>query len=61
MDKIVPGDRFLIQSGNIGLTWTLTITNVQSDWSIGTLEPSRENPAPVFPSRGASAALIPKT
>jgi hypothetical protein len=60
LDKIVPGDRFLIQSGNIGLTWTLTLTNVQANLSIGSLEPVRENPAPAFPARGTYGALIPK-
>jgi len=58
--KIAPGDRFRIQSGNIGMTWTLTVTNVESDTSIGSLAPSRENPAPAFPSRGAPAALLPE-
>ena len=58
--KIMPGDRFRIQSGTIGRTWTLTITKVEADHSIGTLEPARVNPTPAFPLRGANAALIPK-
>ncbi len=58
--KIMPGDRFLIQSGTIGRTWTLTITKVEADRSFGSLEPSRVNPTPAFPLRGANAALIPK-
>jgi hypothetical protein len=60
LDKVAQGDKFLIQSGNIGLTWTLTITNAQSDHSIGSLVPSQVNRTPAFPSRGAYAALIPK-
>ena len=52
LHKIVPGDRFLIHSGIIGMTWTLTITQVEADHSIGTLEASRVNPAPSFPQRG---------
>jgi hypothetical protein len=58
--KVVPGDRFLIRSGIIGMTWTLTITNVDAGLSIGTLEPSRADPPPAFPRRGWNAALIPK-
>jgi hypothetical protein len=58
--RIMPGDRFLIQSGNIGLTWTLTITRVEADRSFGSLEPVRENPTPAFPGPGANAALIQK-
>ena len=60
LDRIVQGDRFLIQSGYIGMTWALTITNVEADHSTGTLDPSQRAPAPAFPSRGAYAALIPK-
>ena len=58
--KIMPGDRFRIQSGTIGMTWTLTITKVEADRSFGNLEPSQVNPMPAFPLRGANAALIPK-
>jgi len=58
--KIMPGDRFLIQSGTIGMTWTLTITKVEADRSFGNLEPSQVNPTRAFPLRGAKAALIPK-
>jgi hypothetical protein len=61
LDKVAPGDRFRIQSGNIGMTWTLTITNVAADYSTGTLEPSQVDPAPAFPSRGSYGALIPRT
>ena len=53
-------DRFLIQSGTIGRTWTLTITKVEADRSTGTLEPSRVNPTPKFPLRGTNAAFIPE-
>lgn len=60
LDKVAQGDWFLIRSGLIGLTWTLTITNVESDHSIGNLVPSQVNPTPAFPSRGAYASLIPK-
>jgi hypothetical protein len=60
LDQIVPGDRFLIQSGGIGWTWTLTIIKVETGQSTGTLEPSRVNPTPTFPSRGTYAALIQK-
>src|SRR5262249_50766739 len=56
LHKILVGDRFLIQSGTIGRTWTLSITNVQTDHSIGTLTPSQTNPPPVFPLRGSYAA-----
>ena len=59
LDKIVPGDRFCIQSGIIGKTWTLTIKSVDANDSTGTLEPSQVNPAPAFPLRGAYAAIIP--
>ena len=58
--RIMPGDRFLIHSGNIGMTWTLTITRVEADRSFGSLEPVRENPTPAFPGPGANAALIQK-
>jgi hypothetical protein len=60
LDKIVPGDRFLIHTGNIGMTWTLTIGKVESDRSTGTLEPSQTNPVPAFPRPGACAALVPR-
>lgn len=60
LNQVVPGDRFLIQSGAIGRTWTLTITKVETSQSTGTLEPSRVNPTPTFPSRGTYAALIQK-
>jgi hypothetical protein len=60
LDKVVQGDRFLIQSGTIGRTWTLIITNVETSESSGRLEPSRVNPTPTFPSRGTYAALIQK-
>jgi hypothetical protein len=59
LDKVAQGDRFRIQSGYIGMTWTLTITNVQTDHSAGNLVPSQVNPTPVFPWRGAYAARIP--
>jgi hypothetical protein len=59
VQKIVPGDRFLIHSGIIGMTWTLTITNVEADVSSGTLVPVQENPAPRFPQWGQNAALLP--
>lgn len=58
LQKTQPGDLFRIQSGVIGKTWTLTITNVQPDHSIGTVEPAKENPPSGFPSRGMHAALI---
>jgi hypothetical protein len=60
LHKIVPGDRFLIHSGIIGMTWTLTITKVEANHSTGTLEPARVNPTPAFPRQGWNAALIPK-
>jgi hypothetical protein len=60
LDQVLPGDRFLIHSGNIGMTWTLTITNVETDRSTGTLAPSQQNPLPAFPRQGSYAALIPK-
>lgn len=57
MHGALAGDRFLIQSENIGMTWTLTLTKIEPDHSLGTLEPSRANPMPPFPSHGAPAAL----
>ena len=60
LDKVVRGDRFLIHSGTIGMTWTLTLTNVEADHCTGTLEPSRVNPTPAFPRQGWNAALLPK-
>jgi hypothetical protein len=60
LHKVVPGDRFLIHTGMIGITWTLTITKVEAGHSTGGLEPSRVNPAPAFPRWGAFAALIPQ-
>lgn len=61
LHKVNLGDEFLIHSGIIGLTWTLTITNVEPDHSVGTLKPSQTDPLPSFPWRGSHAALIPKT
>lgn len=58
--KIIPRDQFLIRSGYIGMTWTLTITKVEADRSFGTLAPSQMNPTPAFPLPGANAALISK-
>jgi hypothetical protein len=58
--KIAVGDRFLIQTGTIGWTWTLTITSVKDDRSEGTLVPSQETPKLPFPVWGAYAALIEK-
>ena len=49
-----------IQSEIIGMTWTLTITNVEADHSIGTPDPSRVDPTPEFPRRGWNAALLSK-
>ena len=60
LEKVEPGDRFLIQSGRIGWTWTLTLTKVEASQSTGTLEPSRVSPTPMFPSRGTYGALIQK-
>ncbi|HEX5398413.1 MAG TPA: hypothetical protein VFY06_05125, partial [Verrucomicrobiae bacterium] len=31
------GDKFIVQTGYIGQTWTLTVTNVNTDYSTGTL------------------------
>jgi len=59
LDKVAQGDRFRIESGYIGMTWTLTITNVQTDHAAGYLVPSQANPTPLFPWRGAYATLIP--
>ncbi len=61
LQKVNRGDKFLIHSGIIGLTWTLTITNVEPDHSVGILKPSQTDPLPSFPGRGSRAALIPKT
>ena len=58
--KIGPGDRFLIQTGNIGMTWVLTITKVETDRSVGSLEPTHVSPALRFPTPGSYAALIRK-
>jgi hypothetical protein len=58
--KIAVGDRFLIHTGTIGWTWTLTITSVKDDRSEGTLVPSQETPKLPFPVWGAYAALIEK-
>ena len=60
LHQVNVGDRFLIHSGIIGLTWTLTITNVEPDHSVGTLKPSQPDPLPSFPGPGSHAALIPK-
>jgi hypothetical protein len=60
LQKIVPGDRFLIHTGYIGWTWKLRITKVEADHSFGTLEPSILNSTNVFPARGSNAALIRK-
>jgi hypothetical protein len=59
LHQIAVADRFLVRSGNIGMTWTLTITKVEPDRSLGALEPSQPSPTPAFPSRGAFATLIP--
>jgi hypothetical protein len=56
--KIAPGDRFLIQTGTISWTWTLTITKVEDDRSEGTLVPSQEDRPLPFPRSGSFAALI---
>jgi hypothetical protein len=61
LHKINSGDTSLIRSGIIGLTWTLTITNVEPDHAVGTLKPSQTDPLPSFPGRGSHAALIPQT
>ena len=61
LHQVSVGDTFLIRSGIIGLTWTLTITNVEPDHSVGTLKPSQMDPLPSFPWRGSHAALMPKT
>jgi hypothetical protein len=60
LHKIAMGDRFLIHTGTIGMTWTLTLTKVEADRSMGTLEPARTDPTPVFPRQGWNATLIPK-
>jgi hypothetical protein len=58
--KVTVGDRFLIQTGTIGWTWTLTISKVEDDTSTGSLAPSQENPPLPFPRWGSFAALISK-
>jgi hypothetical protein len=58
--KVAPGDRFIVHTGTIGMTWTLTITKVEDDRSLGSLAPSQETPLPRFPSPGAFAGLIRK-
>lgn len=50
--KVTLGDQFRVLTGNIGITWLLTITDVLPDRSMGTLEPSQTNPLPVFPQAG---------
>ncbi len=58
LHKVNLGDKFLIHSGLIGLTWTLTLTNVEPDHSMGTLNPSQTDPLPAFPGPGSHAAFI---
>lgn len=58
--KIAKGDRFLIRSGTIGRTWTLTLTNVTPQRSSGWLKYSRESATPFFPKPGRKATLIRK-
>jgi hypothetical protein len=58
LEQVARGDQFLIHTGILGQTWTLTITDVQTDHSTGTLEPSQKEPMPVFPRTGFHAALI---
>ncbi len=60
LHKVNLGDRFLIRSGIIGLTWTLTITGVAPEHSVGTLAPSQTDPLPAFPGPRSHAALMPK-
>lgn len=58
LQKVAIGDRFLIHSGTIGMTWTLTINRIERDHAMGTLEPSRTNPQPAFPAYGWGATLL---
>jgi hypothetical protein len=58
LDKVITGDRFLIQTMNIGMDWTLTITNVEPRYSTGTLVPSQVNPTPAFPQSGNFGTLV---
>jgi len=59
LQKVAVGDKFTIRTGNIGMTWTLTITKVESHYSFGNLLPSQTSPLPMFPARGFYASLIP--
>ncbi len=60
LQKVSVGDQFTVRTGTIGMTWTLTVTKVDVEYSTGTLEPSQTAPLPMFPVRGTYASLIPK-
>jgi hypothetical protein len=61
LHKVAVGDQFLIRTGLIGMSWTLTITQLGDEYSYGTLAPTANSEAGApFPSRGWHAAYVPK-